>query len=154
MKPLTREWVAKAEGDFASARRELRARRDPNYDSACFHAQQCAEKYLKARLQEAGVAFDRTHDLALLLDRLVTLEPEWELFRPDMRRLTTYAVAFRYPGSSATKDLAREACGHCVRVRAAVRARLGLEVSRRPVSTSTPRARGTERKTRGRGRQR
>jgi HEPN domain-containing protein len=44
MNPLTQKWVSKAEGDFASAGRELRARKDPNYDSACFHAQQCAEK--------------------------------------------------------------------------------------------------------------
>lgn len=50
---LTREWVGKAEGDFASAGRELRARKLPNYDSACFHAQQCAEKLLKAALQQA-----------------------------------------------------------------------------------------------------
>jgi hypothetical protein len=34
------EWVAKAEGDYATAGRELRARRHPNYDAACFHAQQ------------------------------------------------------------------------------------------------------------------
>ena len=57
MKPLTKEWVDKAEGDFITARRELRARKAPNYDAACFHAQQCAEKYLKARLQEEGIAF-------------------------------------------------------------------------------------------------
>lgn len=49
MKPLTAEWVAKAEGDLASANRELRARTHRNYDAACFHAQQCAETYLKAR---------------------------------------------------------------------------------------------------------
>jgi HEPN domain-containing protein len=48
MNLLTQEWISKAEGDFASSGRELRARKDPNYDSACFHAQQCAEKYLKA----------------------------------------------------------------------------------------------------------
>ena len=48
MKPLTREWVSKAEGDYATARREVRARRQPNFDAACFHAQQCAEKYIKA----------------------------------------------------------------------------------------------------------
>lgn len=35
MKPLTREWVDKAEGDFHSCERETRARRYPNYDSAC-----------------------------------------------------------------------------------------------------------------------
>src|SRR2546421_5742031 len=40
------------EGDFATAQRELGAIQDPNYDAVCFHAQQCAEKYLKAFLQE------------------------------------------------------------------------------------------------------
>ncbi len=34
MNPLTREWVDKAEGDFAPAARELRARKSPNYDAA------------------------------------------------------------------------------------------------------------------------
>lgn len=47
MKPLTQEWFDKAEGDWVTAGRELRARKDPNYDAACFHAQQYAEKYLK-----------------------------------------------------------------------------------------------------------
>ena len=66
MKPITKEWIAKAEGDWASALREVRARKKPNYDSACFHAQQCAEKYLKARLQEASTPFGKTHDLVKL----------------------------------------------------------------------------------------
>jgi len=64
MNPLTREWVSKAEGDFATAERELRARKQPNLDAACFHAQQCAEKYLKAFLQEKGIPFGKTHNLA------------------------------------------------------------------------------------------
>ncbi len=55
MKPLTREWIKKAEADLATAQRELCARRLPNYDAVCFHAQQCDEKYLKARLQEANL---------------------------------------------------------------------------------------------------
>lgn len=45
MRPATGEWVHKADGDYATAMRELRARRSPNYDAVCFHAQQCAEKY-------------------------------------------------------------------------------------------------------------
>ena len=44
MNPLTLEWIAKAEGDMDTALREYRARRRPNYDAACFHAQQTAEK--------------------------------------------------------------------------------------------------------------
>ena len=50
MNELTVEWMEKAEGDYATAERELRARRRPNYDAVCFHAQQAAEKYLKAFL--------------------------------------------------------------------------------------------------------
>jgi HEPN domain-containing protein len=64
MKPITAEWVEKAEGDFATARRELEIDVNPNFDAVCFHAQQCAEKYLKARLIEAGIRFPKTHDLA------------------------------------------------------------------------------------------
>ena len=71
MNPLTHEWIEKAEGDFATAGRELRARKNPNYEAACFHAQQCAEKYLKAILQEQSIPFGRTHNLIALLDLLL-----------------------------------------------------------------------------------
>jgi HEPN domain-containing protein len=37
------------------------------HDGACFHAQQCAEKYLKARLYEANVPFPPVHKLLALL---------------------------------------------------------------------------------------
>jgi HEPN domain-containing protein len=46
MKLLTAEWVQKAEGDFTVAQKMLRACKNPVYDAVCFHAQQCAEKYL------------------------------------------------------------------------------------------------------------
>ena len=126
MLPLTLEWMSKAEGDWASAQRELRARRAPNYDSACFHAQQCAEKYLKARLQQEGIAFTRTHDLVVLLDLLLPIEPSWVQLRPRLRALTVAAVDYRYPGASATKATAREAVVACRDLRAVVRTSLGL----------------------------
>lgn len=127
MKPLTREWVEKAEGDFTTARRELRARKAPNYDAACFHAQQCAEKYLKARLQEEDISFGRTHNLSALLDLLLPIEPLWEDLRPFLRALTVFAVGVRYPGESADKAEAREALTSCRAVRRQVRLSLGLE---------------------------
>lgn len=126
MNPLTLEWVEKAEGDFITAQRELRARKYPNYDAACFHAQQCAEKYLKARLQEAGVFFGKTHDLTTLLDLLTPVEPLWEALRPRLRTLSAYAVEFRYPGDSADKELAREAVAISREARRIVRQSLGL----------------------------
>jgi hypothetical protein len=68
MNELTLEWLQKAEGDYATAGRETRARRQPNYDAACFHAQQTAEKYLKALLHEHGASVPRTHSLIELLE--------------------------------------------------------------------------------------
>ena len=104
MKPITLEWVAKAEGDWDAAQREYRARQRPNYDAACFHAQQCAEKYLKARLEEAAIAFGRTHNLMSLLTLVLAVEPTWTVLQPHLTALNIYAVAFRYPGSSAAKS--------------------------------------------------
>lgn len=126
MNPLTREWVEKAEGDFATANRELRARKAPNYDAACFHAQQCAEKYLKGLLQEWGIPFGKTHNLAVLLEAVAARDPSFEWLRPDLEALTVFAVVFRYPGETADKSTARKALAYCGTIRSKVREILGL----------------------------
>ena len=84
MKPITAEWVGKAEGDFATVEREALARKNPNYDGVCFHAQQCAEKYLKALAVELDLPFLRTHDLVILLEQLLPVYPLWEAYRGDL----------------------------------------------------------------------
>ena len=127
MKPLTAEWVAKAEGDFAMVEREARARKTPNYDGLCFHAQQCAEKYLKARLCEGGASFAKIHDLAALLDQVLEYESTWELFREDLAFLSDFAVSYRYPGESADRESALDSRRRCRRFRGAARIALGLE---------------------------
>lgn len=127
MKPLATEWATKAEGDWATAQRELKARKSPNYDAACFHAQQCAEKYFKARRQEADVPFGRTHNLESLLNLVLPLEPSWTVLRPLCRSLTAFAVEFRYPGEFSDKMLARHAVTECQEIRIRVRKSLGLE---------------------------
>jgi HEPN domain-containing protein len=104
-----KEWIKKADGDFASALREYRARKHPNYDSACFHAQQCIEKYLKAILIKRKYPVSKVHDLEILLDGCLEFYPLWEPMREDMQLLTQYAVQFRYPGESADKEEARQA---------------------------------------------
>ncbi len=117
MKPITQEWIDKAEGDFATAQRELQVRERPNYDAVCFHGQQCVEKYLKACLQEENIAFNKTHDLTKLLDLFLHVEPTWETLRPTLDALTTYAVEFRYPGMSANHDIAIQCFQDCDTVR-------------------------------------
>lgn len=128
MKPISLEWIDKAEGDWFSAQREVRARKHPNYDSACFHSQQCAEKYLKARLQEGGAPFKKTHDLVNLLNLVLPFEPAWNLLRPDLIILTAFAVDYRYPGTAATKSEAQDAVKRCRNVRTAVRRAFRLPV--------------------------
>jgi HEPN domain-containing protein len=121
MKQITKEWVDKAEGDFATAQRELQVQEMPNYDAVCFHSQQCTEKYLKACLQEENIAFNRIHDLSRLLDLLLPVEPGWETLRPTLEILTAYAVEFRYPGISANQELAAQSFEDCVEIRQIIR---------------------------------
>ncbi len=128
MRPITAEWIAKAEGDYVTAKRELQVEDHANYDAVCFHAQQCAEKYLKARLVEEEIGFPKTHDLGALLTRLAPVEPEWELLRSEVNGLTTLAVEVRYPGMSAGGEDAKEAVRIAEDVRRRVRGSLGLSL--------------------------
>lgn len=127
MKPITCEWVGKAEGDYNSAGLLYRARKNPNYDAVCFHAQQCAEKYIKARLQEADIYFEKTHNLIQLLEIALNLEPSWELIRPFLQALNVFSVKFRYPGESASKEMAKKAIADCRKVRETARQSLKLK---------------------------
>ena len=126
MSPLTVEWITKAEGDFYSSGREWRARKHPNYDSACFHAQQMAEKYLKGFLQEHGVPFKKTHNLMVLLNLCLSVDPTIDLQRPNLDLLDDYSVRFRYPGDWADKDEARQAYRAARDFRQFMRIKLGL----------------------------
>ncbi len=97
MSKLYLEWVEKAEGDYHTALREYRVRKYPNYDAACFHAQQCLEKYLKACLQREEIYFPKTHDLNALLDLLLSTHPLLEVIRNDLKLISSYGVEVRYP---------------------------------------------------------
>lgn len=125
MKETTREWVAKAEGDFLTAEREFTAKK-PNYDATCFHTQQCAEKYLKAWLNEHGVRFQKTHDLLVLLELALPVDQAFETLRPTLAYLTYFAFEFRYPGEWADEQSARSALEHCRSIRNRARRSLGF----------------------------
>ncbi len=61
-----------------------------------FHAQQAAEKALKAATVRAGLAVPRTHDLAALGAALSQHGLELPLAIDDLRLLNPFAVEFRY----------------------------------------------------------
>jgi HEPN domain-containing protein len=92
-----RQWVARAEGDFHAAAHLLGTGKVEFNDAICFHAQQCAEKYLKVLLQLNSIDFPYTHDLRLLFELL----PEGtrpKIGLADFIRLNRYAIQARYPG--------------------------------------------------------
>ena len=91
-----RDWLARARGDLALAESPL----PPGafLEDLCFHAQQAAEKALKAIYRHRGWTFRYVHDLEELLTGLKTqgllVPPELE----DSITLTSFAAEFRYPG--------------------------------------------------------
>jgi HEPN domain-containing protein len=90
---LARGWFLKAESDLNTARRMVES--EGPYDTACFHAQQAVEKYLKGLLAFRGQPFPPTHDLEEL-EHLGKALPAWPLAGLDLAELSSYAVEVRY----------------------------------------------------------
>jgi HEPN domain-containing protein len=63
-----------------------------------FHAQQAAEKYVKAFLAHHQCAFPKTHDIDELLDRAATVDRAFAESLRTAVALNPYAVDERYPG--------------------------------------------------------
>ena len=92
------EWLSHAESDLALARLASGSK-DILPEQVCFHAQQAAEKALKAVLLSKRIEFPLVHDIEELLELAkqggVTLPPPVA----GAGLLTPYAVEARYPGS-------------------------------------------------------
>jgi HEPN domain-containing protein len=96
-------WIAKAANDLLNIENNLRADEVP-WDTLCFHAQQAAEKLLKALLVERGQIVPRTHDLSALIGLCAAADFPVEAIQEDCQRLQPYAVLTRYPGSPFEPD--------------------------------------------------
>ena len=92
-----KSWIDKGESDIESAR-VLLENKPPLRDTAVFHCQQAAEKYLKAYLIDQGVSFERSHNLVYLLDLCTEVDPSLARLSEPAALLTPYAVLMRYPG--------------------------------------------------------
>jgi HEPN domain-containing protein len=129
---VLREWLAKADNDLLNATHTLTLGAACPTDTACFHAQQCVEKYLKALLVFRAIPFPMTHNIHLLRALLPPkLRPK--LDRKVQDKLTTYATVRRYPGSGPDITLteARRSVAVARRVRREVRRHLPRAALRR-----------------------
>lgn len=90
-----RDWLRLARADLAIARLELPP--DGMLELLCFHAQQAAEKSIKAVLLQEETPFPHIHSIERLVDLLPSgVERPGVLF--EAARLTAYATIYRYPG--------------------------------------------------------
>lgn len=75
----------------------------PSYGTASFHAQQGAEKALKALLARHGVPVENTHDLGRLLRQAENVSPGIATRLADADALTPFAVLTRSPMSTGRR---------------------------------------------------
>ena len=89
-------WLAFARDDLRVAECALSAK---IYNQACFHAQQCVEKTLKAWIRHLGTLPPRAHQLSLL----VALLPDKVLadLRLEITFLDRFYIPTRYPDAIA-----------------------------------------------------
>lgn len=87
-------WLRKAASDLCAAQLCLAA--DAALDAACFHAQQSAEKYLKAYLIAMDMRFPFVHNLEQLVDLCAERDPAFAQIKERAQILTPFAVELRY----------------------------------------------------------
>lgn len=134
---LVSEWVRRADDDLALADLALDAS-PPVPWGAAFHAQQAAEKLLKALLTHHRVEFEKVHSIDYLVELGLEVAPELSELRDRATALTDFAVEPRYPlpRHEVTHDEAAEAIAIAREVRTFVLTRL-------PGSQTDPRADGS-----------
>jgi len=75
IRELTLSWFKKGDNDLKTAQHCLSLEPPPT-DTICFHAQQCAEKYLKGFLSFHQIYFPKTHDIENLVKLCSEIGPE------------------------------------------------------------------------------
>ena len=91
---VARGWILKAESDLENLMIVIESGRA--LDTACFHAQQAAEKYLKAFLSFHDIVFPRIHSIEELLVLCAKLDERFADLIEETAFLTNYAVELRY----------------------------------------------------------
>jgi len=122
-----RQWLGKAFDDLRVCRRLAG---EPDLTAiAGFHAQQAAEKALKAFLVWHQVEFSKSHDIGRILELVASADSELATTFKGATALTPFGVQYRYPSDlpEPTVEQIREALRTAEVVLAEVLARLPLK---------------------------
>ena len=123
-----RKWATHADDDLRVAQHTLELKDQCPFRLVAYHAQQCAEKYLKSVLVLHGVDFPYTHNIAHLLELCAEHGTPAEDYG-DAEELTPFAITARYPGDDepVSEPEARRALDIARTVREKARAHLAAE---------------------------
>lgn len=126
---LVKLWIKKAGNDLITAVSSLNIKPEPPFDTICFHAQQCAEKYLKAFLVFHNIEFEKTHDLGELTSLAAKVDKTFFNIIELGEKLTDYAVDIRYPLllEEPTENEAKEAIEGAIKIKEFVSERLPVK---------------------------
>jgi len=91
----TADWLARGNDDLKTI--EILLARAGVPAVICFHAQQAGEKYLKGFLAYHEKHIRKIHDLTVLLDACIVVDPAFESLREAVGFLNKFYVESRYP---------------------------------------------------------
>ncbi len=94
---FVQQWLDKARKDLAAGEVLLKEEFE-DYENVGFHAQQAAEKFVKAFLVRHQIEFPKSHDMALLRQLVARIDPRLAEKLAIADSLTPYGVEFHYPG--------------------------------------------------------
>ncbi len=123
------QWLNYADEDIQLAQHALTLSTGVPYRLVAYHAQQCAEKSLKAYLVSHRIDFPYTHNISRLLE-LCSDTAQWGDSLLDAEELSAYAVTTRYPSEEeeVIKDEALRAIELAALVRETVGRALAVEI--------------------------
>lgn len=124
---ITTEWLNKAVEDIKAA--EILLAEDGPTTSICFHAQQAAEKSLKAYLVFMGSDIVKIHDLVRLVNEIVDTDKSFNALVDSAAKLNPYYIESRYPTGipfTPSEKVAKEAVSDCEYILSFVKQKLGL----------------------------
>jgi HEPN domain-containing protein len=130
------QWLKFADEDLRLAKHGLKLKSKVPYRLIAYHAQQCAEKNLKAYLVSRGIDFPYTHNISVLLE-LCGEEAKWVKELTEAEELTPFAITTRYPGEAeeVTRNEALQSIKIATKVRDTVQkelSKMGLDISEEP----------------------
>lgn len=119
-----KKWIKHAEEDLRLAKHSLTLESGCPFRLTAYHAQQCAEKYLKALLVFHQIDFPYTHSITRLLEICSEIINTNELTEAEI--LTPFAITTRYPGED--EEVTKEEALDAIRIADLVKEKINLQL--------------------------